>query len=68
MSEGKDRKTMQGSPLPEADEWAMPERRERDVMRDMPPRKRDSGDDDFRLPTARGSQPRPDGCGGSGAP
>ena len=45
---------MQGSPLPEADEWAMPERRERDVMRDMPPRKRDSGDDDFRLPTARG--------------
>lgn len=45
---------MQGSPLPEADEWAMPERRARDVMRDVPPPKRAPVDDDFRFPTPRG--------------
>ncbi|RIJ27067.1 FliM/FliN family flagellar motor switch protein [Henriciella mobilis] len=53
MIESKDGNTMQGAPLQEADEWAMPERREREVMRDMPGKRRPPVDD-YKFPTPRG--------------
>lgn len=45
---------MQGAPTPEAEEWAMPERRENAVMKGVPPRRGAKEPKEFRLPTARG--------------
>ena len=45
---------MQGSPTPEAEEWAMPERRENAVMQGVPPRRGVDEPKEFRLPSARG--------------
>ncbi len=45
---------MQGSALSDTEEWAMPERRERAVMRDMPTEQQAKpGNDDFRMPNTR---------------
>ena len=46
---------MQGPALTDTDEWAMPERRERAVMRDVPEKGTSlKANDDFRFPSARG--------------
>ncbi|WP_300395070.1 flagellar motor switch protein FliM [Henriciella sp.] len=55
MTDSNDRTTMQGTAFTDAEEWAMPERRERAVMRDVPERRSpEPAGDDFRFPTPRG--------------
>ena len=52
MTDSKHGKMMQGAALKSQDEWAMSERRERAVMRDVPSAVED--DPPFRLPKGRG--------------